>query len=215
MLDKIEYRQATREDLRAVGAVFLAAFPASVAHYVAHAIPADIMVDALGICLDSEPDAFFVALQNGVIIGYIFVPTHLSHLVGTFLRRGYLGRMLWGWLSGRYHLGIRPVWISIKNWLHFYQDTRDAQLACDARIFSVAVNPALQGKGLGRGLMRVGMDYLLSQGVKMVRLEVRPDNAPAVHLYEQFGFTARGSTRDSQGEWLIMLKLVGEAGAAL
>jgi len=202
----IAYRQVVRDDLPAIGAVFLAAFPDSVAHYVGHSIPPDVMADALAICLDAEPAAFFIARVDDHIAGYIFAPAHTSRLVKTFLWRGYIARMVWGWLSGRYQLGWRPVWISLKNWLHFLRDADNAQLGSDARIFSVAVDPAFQGKGLGNQLMRLGLDYLREQRAEMVRLEVRPDNGPARHLYEKTGFVPRGCTHDSQGEWLIMLK---------
>ena len=200
------YRLAVIEDLRALGALFLAAFPESVAHYVGHAIPPDLLADALAICLEAEPEAFYVAVAHGTPVGYIFAPAHFSRVVTTCLRRGYLVRMLLAWLSGRYQIGVCPVWIGLKNWLHFFRDARDASLGSDARIFSVAVAPSYQGKGVGNSLLQYGMAYLHKQRVTKVRLEVRPENGPALHLYAQAGFVVRGRTRDSQGDWLIMLK---------
>lgn len=54
--------------------------------------------------------------------------------------------------------------------------------------------------------MRRALDYLDRRGVAQVRLEVRPDNAPALAVYSRLGFRVAGSTSDSQGPWLIMLR---------
>jgi len=51
-----------------------------------------------------------------------------------------------------------------------------------------------------------GLAYLAACGAPRVRLEVRPDNTAALRLYERLGFATVGRTRDSQGEWLIMIR---------
>ena len=53
-------------------------------------------------------------------------------------------------------------------------------------VMTIAVAPSHQGTGLGRSLMQ----WLLEQtaGSEAVLLEVRADNAPAIALYEKFGF---------------------------
>ena len=38
-----------------------------------------------------------------------------------------------------------------------------------------------------------------------VRLEVRPWNAGAVHVYRKTGWREAGRTRDVEGEWLVMV----------
>jgi len=48
------------------------------------------------------------------------------------------------------------------------------------------------------------MDYLASRGVKEVRLEVLPDNEPAIAAYRAVGFVERGRMRNVHGEWLVM-----------
>ncbi|PWJ26196.1 ribosomal-protein-alanine N-acetyltransferase [Branchiibius hedensis] len=55
-----------------------------------------------------------------------------------------------------------------------------------ADVMTIAVAPTHQGTGLGRSLM----EWLLAQaaGSEAVLLEVRADNAPAIALYEKFGF---------------------------
>jgi len=54
--------------------------------------------------------------------------------------------------------------------------------------------------------MAAAMNYFAVCRVGKVRLEVRPDNHPALQVYQRWGFVPSGVTRDSQGEWLIMLK---------
>jgi mycothiol synthase len=56
-------------------------------------------------------------------------------------------------------------------------------------VYVVAIDPAAQGKGLGRALVDVGLRHLRSQGLDEVLLYVESDNLPAVRLYEGMGFT--------------------------
>jgi [ribosomal protein S18]-alanine N-acetyltransferase len=61
-------------------------------------------------------------------------------------------------------------------------------------VMNVAVDPKLQGKGLGSAML----DHLLAEvGDDRARytLEVRQSNAPAIRLYERFGFRAAGLRR--------------------
>lgn len=61
-------------------------------------------------------------------------------------------------------------------------------------VHTVGVDPAFQGRGLGRGLM----DVLLAEADRLggpVFLEVRTDNAPAIGLYESLGFGRIGVRR--------------------
>ena len=206
MAEAARYRRATREDLTGVAEVFLAAFPESVQHYVGHPIAPTVLADVFAICLDTEPEAFFVAEVSGRIAGYIFAPLAMSRLVQTAVRRGHLWRIAGRWLRGCYGIGWHPVWVAARNWVSLLRDAREETHASDARIFSIAVHPDFQGFGIGTGLMQVGLAYLAAQGARVVRLEVRPQNAAAVHLYEKYGFSVVGRTHDTQGDWLIMLK---------
>ncbi|HEX2950281.1 MAG TPA: N-acetyltransferase, partial [Armatimonadota bacterium] len=192
----------------------LTAFPESVQHYVGHEIPSDVLVDAFGICLDAEPTAFVVALVDNQIAGYIFSPSKFSNVIATAIWHGHLLRLLWHWISGKYQIGTHPVTVAIRNWLSFVYESRERHFYSDARILSIAVDPNFQGHGIGTGLVRCGLEYLKQQGVPFVRLEVRPDNLSAIHLYEKFGFEKKGMTRDSQGTWLIMLKDMVESASA-
>jgi ribosomal-protein-alanine acetyltransferase len=61
-----------------------------------------------------------------------------------------------------------------------------------ARLYSMAVAPEEQGEGIGRGLLRAAETAALDSGAAVMRLEVNPDNAPAVALYRSVGYTDFG-----------------------
>jgi mycothiol synthase len=52
----------------------------------------------------------------------------------------------------------------------------------------VGIDPAAQGRGLGRLLTLAGLIHLAARGVDEVLLYVGAENAPAVHVYSGLGF---------------------------
>jgi mycothiol synthase len=56
-------------------------------------------------------------------------------------------------------------------------------------IYVIAVDPDFHGRGLGRELTLDGLRHLAERGITTGMLYVDADNAPAVGLYEQLGFT--------------------------
>jgi mycothiol synthase len=58
-------------------------------------------------------------------------------------------------------------------------------------VYVVATNPKAAGRGLGTLLTNVGLRHLATQGVDEVILYVDGDNAPAIAVYENQGFTLR------------------------
>jgi ribosomal protein S18 acetylase RimI-like enzyme len=61
-----------------------------------------------------------------------------------------------------------------------------------ARLYSMAVAPEHQGHGLGRALLHAAGAAALDGGAAVMRLEVNPDNAPAVALYRNVGYVDFG-----------------------
>jgi mycothiol synthase len=55
-------------------------------------------------------------------------------------------------------------------------------------VYVVAVDPAAQGRGLGRALTAAGLAHLGSLGVRRIILYVESDNAPAIATYARLGF---------------------------
>lgn len=60
-------------------------------------------------------------------------------------------------------------------------------------IHTVGVDPAYQGRGIGRRMMAALLDLAGPDGV--VFLEVRTDNEPAISLYRSLGFVEVGLRR--------------------
>ena len=211
--DGIIFRPARRSDLPQIADLFFRAFPESVSHVVGNAkVPTLGIADAMAVLLDAEPPALRVAADGERIAGYIFSPHKLTGVWKVALLRGHVCRLAWRWITGRYGIGLRAVRKIISNKFSVVRSAKDATVECDARIFSVAVDPAYQGRGLGTRLTQEGLEYLQSVGAERVRLEVRPDNMPARHVYEKLGFQSHDQmTEDSQGKWLIMFKDLGAA----
>jgi ribosomal-protein-alanine N-acetyltransferase len=58
----------------------------------------------------------------------------------------------------------------------------------EVHIGNIAVRPDRQGQGIGSRLLRYVMEEGQRRGFAFATLEVRPSNAPALRLYERFGF---------------------------
>lgn len=65
-----------------------------------------------------------------------------------------------------------------------------------ARLYSLAVNPSAQGKGLGLQLLRIAEAMAEAHPSVYLRLEVDPRNERAVTLYERQGYRLFGTLED-------------------
>jgi [ribosomal protein S18]-alanine N-acetyltransferase len=89
-----------------------------------------------------------------------------------------------------------------------------ARLTADeAEILTIAVEPSARGKGVGRALLAENLRQAARAGARTMFLEVDLDNAPALALYERFGFSKVGERigyyrrKDGQrATALVMLK---------
>ncbi len=61
-----------------------------------------------------------------------------------------------------------------------------------ARIYSLAVSPARRGQGVAKALLEHAATLAKAQECLFVRLEVRPDNAAAIALYQRLGYRQFG-----------------------
>lgn len=65
-----------------------------------------------------------------------------------------------------------------------------------ARLYSIAVDPAARGRGLAAALLEAAEAAATERGCVDMRLEVRPDNAGAIVLYEGHGYRRFGTFDD-------------------
>ncbi len=68
-----------------------------------------------------------------------------------------------------------------------------SRLAADeAEILTIAVEPALRGRGVGSALLSESLRQARNAGAKSMFLEVDENNTPALALYARFGFVKVG-----------------------
>ncbi len=65
-------------------------------------------------------------------------------------------------------------------------------VADELHILSVAVLPDARRRGIARALMSAALDFGRTNAVRLVLLEVRRSNRPAIKLYRSFSFSAMG-----------------------
>ncbi|MDH5546515.1 MAG: GNAT family N-acetyltransferase/peptidase C39 family protein [Gammaproteobacteria bacterium] len=65
-----------------------------------------------------------------------------------------------------------------------------------ARIYSFAVDPGFQGKGIGTQLLEAAEAAALENNCIALRLEIRKDNVKGIKLYHRFGFKEFGEHHD-------------------
>jgi mycothiol synthase len=68
-------------------------------------------------------------------------------------------------------------------------------------IYVISVDPAFQGRGLGRGLTVAGLDWLARQGLTVGMLYTTASNLVAVGLYRSLGFTIHRTQRVYTTAW--------------
>lgn len=203
----ISIERAIKSDVPRIAELFTECFRESVIHHCGKLPRPRAMQDVFTLVYEAEPEAALVAkTAQGEIVGYCFAPVRLSALWRRCVFTGALFIWAWRWLTGQYGFGFYPVKIIAINKLLFLRSSLKPFKAANARILSVAVTEAWRGRGIAGALLSEAIVYFAAQGAKRVRLEVRPDNAPAVAVYERYGFVPDSRTQDSQGEWLIMFK---------
>lgn len=84
--------------------------------------------------------------------------------------------------------------------------------AGECHILNICIDPAYQGRGLGRQLMEHLLDLAVDYGASLALLEVRPSNAAARALYDRLGFGEIGTrpnyypARDGREDALVLAR---------
>ncbi|MBX9752399.1 MAG: GNAT family N-acetyltransferase [Roseococcus sp.] len=81
----------------------------------------------------------------------------------------------------------------------------------EAEILTLAVHPEHRQQGIGQALVETAALAVAAAGAKVMFLEVAEDNAPAMALYAQAGFSRAGLRRDyyapGRHAWLLRRSL--------
>lgn len=66
----------------------------------------------------------------------------------------------------------------------------------ELHVHNLAVHPGHRGRGLGRRLLVLAMDFAARRGARAALLEVRQSNWPALQLYRSLGFQVSSIRRN-------------------
>lgn len=202
----VEYSVARRADLAGIARVFEQSFRDSIEHLFGRPPAPRVHRDLFLLCYRAERLGLHVARVDGRVVGYAFSPARMSALYRRAMLRGHLWRWARRWLRGEYRFGMHPVRALMLDKFAFVRSSLQGgpRRFPEARILSIAVDPAARGRGIAGALLRQALAYLRESGAPVVRLEVRPENRPAVRLYERHAFRRVGTMADSRGPWLVM-----------
>jgi len=199
-------RSVLDSDVDDIASIFIRAFPESVRHYYgASPPPVAGFRDIFAFLSRAQRRNFLVYEECGVVLGYVIVPRTMGRVWAKALLGGYVFLWVAKWLSGRYGISFRRARTILANKLLFAGYSGEQLLRGHAQVLSVAVDPRAQGRGIGRQLIQAGLALLRQQGACTVKLEVRPGNEPARRIYSSLGFREAGRSRDSQGQWIVMV----------
>ena len=184
--------------------IFLEAFAANARVLYGDDPRPDAMADVWAFARQVEPQSFLAARDGSGVIGYALFTSSVKRLQRRALTSGAAIRWSLKALAGRY--GIRWSGVARQMWnkMLFVRTSRDFRTQGDAQLLNIAVAARARGRGVAKALVLAGMRVLGEEGIAEVRLEVMPDNAPAIAAYRDAGFVQRGRMRNVYGEWLVM-----------
>jgi ribosomal protein S18 acetylase RimI-like enzyme len=164
----------------------------------------DAMVDVWTFARNLEPGGFLGAHAGGDLVGYALFTSSVHRLQRVALTSGRA--LVWALraLTGRYGLRWSALFGQLWNKMIFVGSASEYRTTGDAQLLNIAVAPAARGAGAAGALVEHGMQYLASRAIHEVRLEVQPNNAPAIAVYRRAGFQERGRMRNAYGDWIVM-----------
>jgi RimJ/RimL family protein N-acetyltransferase len=201
----IEYRQACPRDIPEITEIFLTAFAPSVRHFFGeHFQNRQSVRDIFAFILHCNQQGFFVAVDGPIVGGYLIATRNIRSIWLSALFSGEIFTWLIRWLTGRYEFNPTQLKIIIRHKLFFLFSKYNHRSTSQAQILSVATHTSYQNFGIARRLLALGLNHL--HGAKAIKLEVRPENSAALHLYSSCGFQPVATNCDSQGQWIVMIK---------
>jgi ribosomal-protein-alanine N-acetyltransferase len=193
------------DEMAAAVAIFLEAFHDSAAYVYGDPPRPEAMIDVWSFARKVEPGGFLAARNAaGTLLGYAFITSSVSALRRRAIIR--LAPLRWAWraLCGRYGIVWAHAARLFANKFAFARSSAEFRTSGDAQLLNIATAAFARGQGVAFALVSAGIAYLRERGIAELRLEVRPDNAPAIAVYTRAGFKRVGATRDTGGEWVVM-----------
>ncbi|WOJ90084.1 GNAT family N-acetyltransferase [Methylocapsa polymorpha] len=86
--------------------------------------------------------------------------------------------------------------LDVNNHVAGYSLMSFRQGSLSPRLYSIALDPVEQGRGLGRFLLGASERAAKARGAVAMRLEVRVDNARAIELYKKNGYRSFAAVED-------------------
>lgn len=206
------FSTASLSDLPAVAETFAAAFPEDVERALGSESHSTMILHLFQLLYAAESRALLVARGPQGVVGYVYAPTSLRNIWHTAISGGHLWRWFTNWVRRRYRLRMgAALRILVDKYVFVFSALRDRDRV-EHRILSVGVRPDHRGQGLATVLVQQALNRFQRLGAQKVRLEVRPQNVPALVIYERLGFKVCSTLRDTRGEWWVMLKDLAEQG---
>lgn len=213
-MGSIIYDNLKPADAEEIADIFVSAFPETVSVFYKASSPTGpypaglytALKDIFNFYIKKEPGGAFAARVEGKIIGYVLAPLDAGKLKHKFISSKEVFSVLKNFMTGKYNLKFSSLLRIFIDKIAFIFHGAKTGPDIPARILSVAVNPSFQGKGIGKKLTEIGIESLKKRGADKIRLEVRPDNKPAVAVYEKLGFKKVNEYKDTRGVWLVMVK---------
>lgn len=207
----VSVREARDGDLQAVAELHVAAFPESVLGQLGvEAVRRNYVwqlhgphdVTALVAELGGRPVGFlFGGVFRGSTIG--FVKSQKFFLAGQVLRHPKV-------LVDR--IGLDRVRLALRlvssRWSTPAPEVPDAVPRSSFGVLAIAVDPAVQGHGVGRELMASASAAATAEGFEAMHLSVHPDNLQAVSFYESLGWRR---TPEEDGGWVGRMRIALES----
>lgn len=199
-------REASSQDIKAIVEIFGLSFQGSIKNLLESGANWRGIEDFFHPLLTSSQVLFYVVEEEGTLCGYLVILIHIRFFWWEVMKRGYPLFWLKNLLLGRYGIPIKSLYRLLGNKVSFLSFALKRGRQEMAQILSIGIHPQYRRKGHAKTLLLRGLEDLRREGVPSVKLEVRPENRGALHLYEGLGFKVKSDYEDSQGLWLVMVK---------
>ena len=204
----IEYRKAVAGDIEACAKIYAEGFAAQLRLFFGPRPPVGLLADFLRLCRRFENDGFIVGHENNRPAGFILITKNHGRLFRRVIAAGIVTATAKSLFSVYGRMPLFRILASTAEGVTFFRKTSkfEKKANSSAQVVTMNVNSRFHGQGIGGKLLYFGIEYLKKHDVPALKLEVRTDNTPALHLYEKTGFVTCGEIKSSVGTSLVMVK---------